>query len=186
MAGGLENRSPPANFYRDANGDIRWWDGARWTEHTQAPPANEQARGRWSLGRPSALVLSALVLLVAAAGAVYLVTRDEPSEATPSEISESQPAASDEEAVKAAFSRFVALAASGRRRQACEMVAPSALQWTLPGESCEDILLPDIWGQMTLTNLTVSGDTALIVTDEYKGALEMKRVGDEWMLTKME
>lgn len=185
MAGGLENRSPPAGFYRDANGDIRWWDGAQWTEHIQAPPANEKARGRWSLGKPSALILSVLLLLVAVTGAAYLVTRDEPSEATQSEIAGSQPAASDEEVVEAAFNRFVALAASGRRQKACEMVAPSALQWTLPGESCEDIMLPDVWGQMTLTNLTVSGDTALIVTDEYKGAFEMKRVGDEWILTKI-
>lgn len=185
MAGDIESRLPPAGFYRDANGDTRWWDGAGWTEHIQAHHATEQARGPWPLGRPLAIFVGVLVLLVAAAGAAYSVTRDGSNEGTPPEISEPQTAASDEEAVDAAFSRFVALAASGRRKQACEMVAPSALEWTQPGESCEDIMLPEVWGQMTLTNLTITGDTALIVTDEYEGAIEMKRVGDEWMLTKI-
>ncbi len=29
----------PAGWYDDGHGSLRWWDGARWTEHTHAPAA---------------------------------------------------------------------------------------------------------------------------------------------------
>jgi hypothetical protein len=29
--------STPPGWYDDGNGDLRWWDGARWTEHVAAP-----------------------------------------------------------------------------------------------------------------------------------------------------
>lgn len=29
---------PPAGFYPDGAGAMRWWDGNSWTEHTQGPP----------------------------------------------------------------------------------------------------------------------------------------------------
>jgi hypothetical protein len=28
---------PPAGWYSDANGQVRWWDGQRWTEHLRQP-----------------------------------------------------------------------------------------------------------------------------------------------------
>lgn len=33
--------STPAGWYPDGQGGLRWWDGARWTEHTQAAPPVE-------------------------------------------------------------------------------------------------------------------------------------------------
>ena len=32
---------PPAGWYPDSTGASRWWDGAQWTEHTQAPPVEQ-------------------------------------------------------------------------------------------------------------------------------------------------
>lgn len=29
---------PPAGWYPDDAGALRWWDGVRWTEHVQPPP----------------------------------------------------------------------------------------------------------------------------------------------------
>lgn len=39
--------------------------------------------------------------------------------------------------------RGAACAAEPKR----EMMGPSALQWTLPGESCENIMIPDVWAR---------------------------------------
>lgn len=33
---------PPAGWYEDPDGVMRWWDGIQWTEHTQPPPAPPQ------------------------------------------------------------------------------------------------------------------------------------------------
>ena len=30
-----ESGTKPAGWYRDNNGQLRWWDGMRWTEKTQ-------------------------------------------------------------------------------------------------------------------------------------------------------
>lgn len=37
--------TPPAGWYEDPDGVMRWWDGAQWTEHTQPPPAAPQQPG---------------------------------------------------------------------------------------------------------------------------------------------
>jgi hypothetical protein len=34
---------PPAGFYPDASGTMRWWDGRAWTEHTQVSSPPQQA-----------------------------------------------------------------------------------------------------------------------------------------------
>jgi hypothetical protein len=39
---GQPPQQPPAGFYPDATGTIRWWDGGAWTEHTQAGPPPQQ------------------------------------------------------------------------------------------------------------------------------------------------
>jgi len=40
---GQPPQQPPAGFYPDATGTMRWWDGGAWTEHTQASPPPQQA-----------------------------------------------------------------------------------------------------------------------------------------------
>lgn len=40
---GQPPRQPPAGFYPDSTGALRWWDGNAWTEHTQTSPPPEQA-----------------------------------------------------------------------------------------------------------------------------------------------
>lgn len=37
--------TPPAGWYEDPDGVMRWWDGAQWTEYTQPPPAAPQQPG---------------------------------------------------------------------------------------------------------------------------------------------
>lgn len=47
---GQPPRQPPAGFYPDATGTMRWWDGSSWTEHTQAsspPPQQEMPPAGW-------------------------------------------------------------------------------------------------------------------------------------------
>jgi hypothetical protein len=36
--------NPAPGWYRDPNGENRWWDGARWTEHLHNPNAFEHER----------------------------------------------------------------------------------------------------------------------------------------------
>ena len=33
--------NPPAGWYPDDNGSMRWWDGEKWTEHRQPSPPDE-------------------------------------------------------------------------------------------------------------------------------------------------
>lgn len=35
----MTNTPPPPGWYPDVQGISRWWDGGRWTEHTQPGPA---------------------------------------------------------------------------------------------------------------------------------------------------
>ena len=34
----MQPQHPPAGWYPDERGAMRWWDGARWTEHVNVPP----------------------------------------------------------------------------------------------------------------------------------------------------
>lgn len=57
------DHSKPAGFYPDAQGQMRFWDGTRWTEHTQAapvaapPPKKSHTFRNVMLGFIAALVL---------------------------------------------------------------------------------------------------------------------------------
>ncbi|MDR6572334.1 hypothetical protein J2X60_000970 [Curtobacterium sp. 320] len=46
----MTNTPPPAGWYPDGQGTTRWWDGAQWTEQTQAAQAATPAPQRSGLG----------------------------------------------------------------------------------------------------------------------------------------
>ena len=33
--------TPPAGWYPDSTGTVRWWDGEQWTEHQPPPPPTQ-------------------------------------------------------------------------------------------------------------------------------------------------
>ena len=35
------SETPPAGWYPDSTGTVRWWDGEQWTEHTPPPPPTQ-------------------------------------------------------------------------------------------------------------------------------------------------
>ncbi len=64
MMWGMDTPTPitPAGWYDDGHGQLRWWDGSRWTEHT-APLAHQQAQPQRAVApqRPAARTAPDLV-----------------------------------------------------------------------------------------------------------------------------
>jgi len=61
------DHSTPAGFYPDSQGQMRFWDGTRWTEHTQAAPvapAPAPAKKSHTFRNVMLGFIAALVLLV--------------------------------------------------------------------------------------------------------------------------
>ncbi len=56
--------TPPPGWYDDGRGTVRWWDGANWTDHVAAPPADQtvaqptarpsRSPGRQTVAQPTA------------------------------------------------------------------------------------------------------------------------------------
>lgn len=60
---------PEPGWYADPAGEqvLRWWDGARWTDHTRDDPAAPTAKGA---GRPTVVVAAAAAVALLVLGAV--------------------------------------------------------------------------------------------------------------------
>jgi len=56
--------STPAGFYPDAQGQMRFWDGTRWTAHTQAPAPAAPAKKSHTFRNVMLGIIAAFVLLV--------------------------------------------------------------------------------------------------------------------------
>lgn len=100
MMSGMDTPTPitPAGWYDDGHGQLRWWDGSRWTEHTAPPAVTQPVRPQprpaarpaaeltpvkrsklvWIL--PLVMVLTALIGGVLGAVSVGAVTDTDPAE----------------------------------------------------------------------------------------------------------
>ena len=63
------NEKPPAGWYPDSTGTVRWWDGDQWTEHQPPPPPTTPPAEAASVESPPAVAAADDSVLAAAESA---------------------------------------------------------------------------------------------------------------------
>lgn len=61
----MQTEQVAAGWYPDpaGSGHMRWWDGAQWTDHWAAPPADETMRWLLPVGRPGSAIAAGYLAL---------------------------------------------------------------------------------------------------------------------------